>query len=91
MPICSVTVALDDPERVDPLTVIQAASAAAVHEQPESVETPTDNPPPAAPMLSLDLLSSYVHGAAAWLTWTCSDPIAIDPVRADGAGLLATA
>ena len=61
------------------------------HEQPDSVDIPTDSGPPAAATVSRVLLKLNVHGAPAWLRAAFCEPTVIEPVRGDGTGFAATA
>jgi hypothetical protein len=68
----------------------QSALDDADHAQPFSVDTPTDNGPPAAAIESRARLSAKVQGAPAWLSGARSAPTIRAPDRGEGTGLTAT-
>ena len=61
------------------------------HAQPANVDSPTDNDPPDAAIVSRVRLKLNEHGAPAWLNDAFCEPTAIEPVRGEGTGLAATA
>jgi hypothetical protein len=81
-----------DPD-ADPLDCagneIQLDVVAAVHWQPESVETSNPTEPPLAATVSPDRLIAYVHAAAACESCRCCVSTTISLVRAIAAWLLA--
>src|SRR5262245_10792535 len=70
--------------------VIQDAWVAAVHAQPAGAATVRVAPPPDAGTETLAGVTWNLHGAASWLTATCTSFTTISPWRVEAWGFAAT-